>query len=118
MGKGQQLGIMVSLTKSHLNPSRMATYLGMSIESLSLRAFPSQKRVSALRSQLTEFLSYRQQGVAAWWSLLGRLSSLCLRVPGGQLYMRSLQLDLRHQWDFMDESVVVPWTLEIKSDLM
>ena len=70
----QQLGIMVNLAKSHLNPSSMATFLGMSIESPSLRAFPSQERVSTLWSQLTEFLSCRQHDVTAWWSLLGHLS--------------------------------------------
>ena len=114
----QQFGIMVNLAKSHLNPSLSATYLGMSIESPSLRAYPSQERVSTLRSQLAEFLSCRRQGVVAWRSLLGRLSSLCLLVPGGQLRMRSLQLELRRQWDFTDKSVVVPWTPEIESDLM
>ena len=33
----------------------------------SLRAFPSQEKVSTLRSQLAEFLSYRRQGVVAFW---------------------------------------------------
>ena len=78
----QQLGIMVSLAKSRLNPSRTATYLGMSIESPSLRAFPSQERVLTLRPQLVEYLSCRWQSFVAWRSLLGGLSSLCLLVPG------------------------------------
>ena len=114
----QQLGIMGNLAKSHLNPSRTATYVGMSIESPSLRAFPSQERVLTLWSQLTEFLSCRQQDVVAWRSLLGRLSSLCLLVRGGLLRMRSHQLELCRQWDFMDISVMVPWTPEIESDLL
>ena len=29
-----------------------------------------------------------------------------------------LQLMLCHQWDFTDESVVVPWTPEVESDLL
>ena len=126
MGKGRtvdltlcrQLGIVVNLAKSHLNPSRTATHLGMLIESPSLRAFPSQERVLTLRSQLAKFLSYWQQGVVAWRSLLGHLSSLCLLVPGGWLCMCSLQLELRPQWDFTDESVVVLWTSESESDLL
>ena len=38
-----QLAIIVNLTKSLLNPSQTATYLGMAIESPSLRAFPSEE---------------------------------------------------------------------------
>ena len=33
----------------------------------------------------------------AWWSLLGRLSSLCLLVPGDRLCLQSLQLKLHRQ---------------------
>ena len=32
--------------------------------------------------------------------------------------MRSLQLELRRQWDFVDESVVLPWTPEIELDVL
>ena len=84
-----QLGIVVNHAKLHLVPSHCATYLGMYLESPSLRAFPSQERVLTLGSQLGEFLSCRQQGVVAWHSLPGRLSSLCFFVPGGRLRMRS-----------------------------
>ena len=112
------LNIVVNLAKSHLNPSRSATYLEMYIESPSLRAFPMQVRVSTLWSQLAEFLSYRQQGVVAWQSFLGHLSSLCLPVLRGCLRMRSFQLELCRRWDFRDESVVVPWTPKVESDLL
>ena len=97
----QQLGIVVSLAKSHLIPSRSATYLGTYIESPSLRAFPSQERVSTLRSQLAEFISYR-------WSLLGRLSSLCLLVLGGStpttFFRESLELQHRDLLFWSDAS--------------
>ena len=79
----RQLGIVVKLTKSHLSPSRTATYLGMTIESPSLRAFPSPDRISTLLSQLGKFLSCRRQNVVAWRSLLGRLSLLCQGVASG-----------------------------------
>ena len=74
----------------------------------SLRAFPSQERVLTLRPQLAELLFYSRQGVVAWRSLLGRLSSLCLLIPGGRLQMHSLQLEICRQQDFLDESVGVP----------
>ena len=71
----RQLGIVVNHAKSHLIPSRSSTYLGMYLKSPSLEAFPSQERVLTLRSQIDEFLCCRQQGVVAWHSLLGWLSS-------------------------------------------
>ena len=113
-----QLGIVVNHTKSHLIPSRSATYLRMYLESPFLKAFLSQERVSTLRSQLDEFMSCRQQGVIAWHSLLGCFSSLCLLVPGWRLLMHSFQLELWRRWDFVDESVVVPWTPKIELDLL
>ena len=103
----QDLDIIINHSKSHLSPSQTSTYLGLTIESQTLRAFPSQERVQKLLSQIGEFLSYKQQSVICWRSLLGRLSSLCLLVSGGRLRMRSLQLTLRGLWDFLDESVSV-----------
>ena len=61
-------------------------------------------------------LSSRRQSVI-WRSVLGRLSSLCHMVPGGRLRLRSLQLLLRQQWDFVDKSVVPAWSPEVASDL-
>ena len=72
----RQLGILINFVKSHFSPIQSATYLGMVIESSSLKAFPSSEGISILLSQLDEFLSYRWQNVVAWRSLLGRLS-LC-----------------------------------------
>ena len=114
----RDLGILVNLAKSHLVPARSATYLGMTIGTPTLRAFPSPKRVLALLTQMDEFLSYRHQSVVAWYSLLGRLSSLCLLVPGGRLWMRSLQLVLRSGWDFVNKLVEVEWSPSNQEDLL
>ena len=84
----------------------------------SLRAFPSPERVSTLLTQITEFLSFGRQNVVSWHCLLGRLSSLCQLVPGDCLRMRSLHLLLRNRLYFVDESVVLRWTLEIELDLL
>ena len=54
---------------------------------------------------------------AAKRGLLGRLTSSCHLVPGGRLRRRSLQLCLRESWDFVDESVLVAWTNNIRSNL-
>ena len=111
-----RLGIVISPQKSVLEPCQTATYLGMVIVSPSLRAFPSPERVATLLAQIEEFLSSRGQSMVSWRSLLGCLSSLCHLVPSGRLRMRSLQLLLHQQWDFVDESVVLQVSQEIASD--
>ena len=40
----KQLGIVINLEKSNLIPKQGAVYLGMEIDSVSLRAFPMTKR--------------------------------------------------------------------------
>ena len=112
-----QLEIVVILEKLCLNPSQTATYLGMVLVSPSLRAFPTEKRVSAVCTQIEEFLSYRQPSELIWRCLLGRLAFLCHLVPVGHLRMRSLQLKLREHWDFAGEEVMVPWAPAIQCDL-
>ena len=106
----RDLGIVVNLPKSHLVPTQPASFLGMYLVSPTLRAFPSQERVSALLMQIEGFLSCRWQCVISWHSLLGCLLSLCLLFPGGRLHMRSLQLVLCSRvglfWRVGDSGVV------------
>ena len=111
MGKGQG-SRPLSPAWHRCEPSQVTSY------PLSLCHIYGDVYREPLRSQLAEFLSYRRQGIVAWRSLLGRLSSLCLLVPGGLLRMRSLQLELHCQWDFVDKSMVVPWTPEVELDLL
>ena len=111
------LGIVVNLEKSSLVPSQTTVYLGMVLVSPCLRAFPTPKQIETVQEQITGFLSSRRQNVVSWRALLGRLTSLCHLVPGGRLRLRSLQLRLRESWDFVDESVSVAWTDDIRSDL-
>ena len=111
------LRIIVNLEKSHLIHSQSATYLGIVIRSPLLRAFPTQERLTKLHLQLEEFLSCQQQPASLWRSLLGRLSSLSLLVPGSRLRMRSLQLVLRRNWDFANEDQLVEWDASCQRDL-
>ena len=79
--------------------------------------FSTEKRISAIRAQIEEFLSYKQPSMLIWRCLLGRVASLCHLVPGGRLWMRSHQLHRREHWDFADKEVMVPWTPTIQCDL-
>ena len=46
----KKLGIVINLVKSQLIPTQTATYLGMEIDSRSLRVSPTQKRIVMLNS--------------------------------------------------------------------
>ena len=113
----QSLGIQINLEKSSLQPAQKIDYLGMTILSSASRVFPTQKRISQFLSQLEEFLSVRVHPVSLWRSLLGRMSSLSLLVPGSRLRTRSLQFCLRSQWDQKNEEAQICWDDSCLSDL-
>ena len=52
-----ELGIILNLTKSQLDPTQIVTYLGMVINAWTLRVSPMEKRVLTLVSLVEEFLS-------------------------------------------------------------
>ena len=113
-----ELGIQVNLTKSSLVPTQSLVYLSMEIRSLPFIARPTPARVSNLLCLIEEFLSTLSPPAFLWCRLLGHLSSLTLLVPGGMLRMRSLQLCLKDQWDFLDDHFQVSWSPLCREDLL
>ena len=85
-----ELGIQDNLPKNSLTPSQRLDYLGMTLQSYPLRAFPTQARVQKVRCVVDEFYSSREQPLSLWRSLLGVMSSLSTLIPGSRLRMRSL----------------------------
>ena len=112
------LGIWVNLGKSSLEPSQIVTYLGIKIDSQIFRASATPVRIERFFSITEEFLSSREQSAKSWRILLGHLASLAHLVPGGMLRMRALQLALRRGWNFLDESILVPWDDPSRDDLL
>ena len=109
--------IRVNLEKSSLIPSQDSTYLGMRINSLISRVFPTQGRLQKLASLLEEFLSSHSPSALLWMSLLGTMSSLTLLIPGARLRMRSLQIILRKSWDFHHEAQKITYGTSCLGDL-
>ena len=56
-----ELGIQVNLSKSSLTPSQRQNYLGMTLQSSPLRAFPTQARVQKVLCLVDKFSSSRVQ---------------------------------------------------------
>ena len=113
----KSLGIVVNWMKSQLIPTQRMVYLGVLLDSISFRASPALKRVEKLLSVGDVFLSFVKQPVSSWLELLGVLSSMIQLIPGGRLRMRSLQFTLRRSWYQVDQSALVAWDPEIRSDL-
>ena len=113
----RELGIVVNPEKSHLEPSQVVQYLGVVIDAQAFRASPSPDRIARLRSTAGEFLSSADPPASTWLSLLGMLSSLSHLIPGGHLWVRSLQLCLHRSWDRVDQSTRIPWSPDCLRDL-
>ena len=114
----QELGVIVNLEKSNLSPSQTSTYLGIDINSRTLTASPTLERRERLLWIIEEFLSSEGQPAEIWRRLLGHLASLIQIVRGGRLRMRSLQIVLRQQWDFVNDQMVIEWSPQCKADLL
>ena len=61
----QQLGILINIPKSSLTPTQSLNYLGMMIQTVPLRVFPTLKRVQKL-SLLQSFLSDNLHPLSVW----------------------------------------------------
>ena len=92
-------------------------YLGIRIESHTFRASLDSLEDRKVLN-VGEFLSSKVQSAKFWRVLLGHLTSLMHLVPGGQLRMRALQLALKRDWNFQDDSVLVPWDALSRYDLL
>ena len=85
------LGIQFNLSKSSLQLTQRLDYLGMTLQSAPLRAFPTQARIQKVLCLVDEFSSSPEQPLSLWRSLLGVMSSPSTLIPGSRLRMRSLQ---------------------------
>ena len=113
----ETFGIAVNLAKSTLEPTQLITYLGIVIESQTLRVSPTPSRQENLKSLVTLFLSQNPQPASLWQRVLGHLASLTQLIPGGRLRTRSMQWCLRKTWDWQDQEAQIPWDLSVHQDL-
>ena len=113
----QELGVLVNLLKSSLTPSQSLDYLGMNLQTVPLRVFPTQARVRKVLSLVDDFASSRHQPLSAWRFLLGVMSSMSAVVPGARLRMRLLQLRLNVAGALASEVDLVSWDDSCLSDL-
>ena len=85
------LGLRVNPKKSSLVPSQETIFLGMHLDSRSLRATPSQPRVDNIHQLLGRFRRGRLLTLKTFQRLLGMLTAASSLVPLGLLDLRPLQ---------------------------
>ena len=113
------LGIVINEEKTDLVPSQSVEYLGMTIDTVAARAFPTLARVEKFLSIAGRFLTRSDPTAQLWQVLLGHMSSLEKLVPHGRLRMRSLQWHLKSRWSPETDSprLPVPRSREVDEDL-
>ena len=114
----QSLGICVNLPKSSLTPMQTQDYLGITIQTIPLRVFPTLKRIQKLSLLLQDFLSTRSPPVSVWRQLLGIMSSMSALVPGSRLRMHALQIRLNVAGRLQPDDFQVEWDSDCRPDLL
>ena len=86
-----RLGLKVNIEKSCLVPSQTTTFLGLALDSGTMTARPSPRRVDDILGHLSAFQRGRQLPLLRFLSLVGKLVSVTAVVPLGLLTLRPLQ---------------------------
>ena len=110
------LGIQINLSKSSLQSTQRLDYLGMTLESAPLRAFPTQARIQKVLCLVDEFSSSPEHPLSLWRSLLGVMSFLSTLIPGSRLRMQSLQHRLLVSRPLDSPTASVSWDASCRRD--
>ena len=102
------LGIVVNEKKSDLVPSRSASYLGMTIDTVTGKVSPSRARVEKFLRLAGNFVKMNSPPARQWEVLLRHLSSLEKLVPRGRLRLCSMQWQLKTIWSPEDDPPDLP----------
>ena len=113
------LGVVLNREKSDLNPSQSEEYLGMTIDTVAARAYPTLPRIDKFIATARKFLACRDPPAQRWQVLLGHMPSLENLVPRGRLRMRSLQGHLKLHWSPERDppNLPVPRSRQVEVDL-
>ncbi|XP_064113206.1 uncharacterized protein LOC135219920 [Macrobrachium nipponense] len=119
----RELGLVVNLEKSHLEPSRSIIYLGVSDELSGFSGFslpgetrPMPESGAGIPGETTMF----GEGMDEFFWGLGTISSIEQFVSLGRLHLRPLQFYLNRNWKRKEQrlSDTFPISAEVKKDLI
>lgn len=87
-----QLGLTVNFAKSLLIPSQQITFIGISINSLTMSATPSPERVDDVIRLVSQVRRRQSLPFGLLLQLMGKMTAMSSVVPLGLLYLRPLQI--------------------------
>lgn len=87
-----RLGLRVNLDKSNLAPAQRTVFLGVSLNTISMKACPSPQRVGGIVTMLSAFRRGRALPFVLYLRLLGMLTAASGVVPLGLLWLRPMQM--------------------------
>ena len=87
----ENLGFIVNLKKSELNPSQIMEYLGVVIDSLKMTMSLTEKKINSLSKLCTETLNKGSCSIRELSRVLGKLISTAAAVTPCMLQVRHLQ---------------------------
>lgn len=93
-----ELGWIINIEKSSLQPTQSIQYLGASIDFVGGMIYPTEERVSALTRDATALLRKGSGSARTWLRVLGRMASFVDILQRGRLHMRPLQTQLLRRY--------------------
>ena len=110
----QELGWMVNMQKSELEPQQVFDFVGYQYDLLNGLVRPTQNRWEALQQKVTGLLQNRSCRVRTFMSLIGLLTATEKQVPLGRLHMRPIQWHLKKHWrvpESLEKEIPIPRSL-------
>ena len=110
-----ELGWLVNIKKSELNPQQVFTFVGYRFDLLTGRVLPTQERWASLRRKLLFLRAQDSCTVRQFMSLIGLLTATEKQVWSGRLHMRPIQWHLKRHWqvpEVLEKVIPLPPSLQ------
>ena len=110
----QDLGWLVNLDKSELEPKQIFDFVGYQFDLKVGRVRPTPDRWQSLQEKILEILDQPTCPVRQFMSLIGLLTATEKQVHLGRLHMRPIQWHLKNSWDVpesLEKVIPIPISL-------
>ena len=110
----QELGWLVNLDKSELEPKQIFDFVGYQFNLKAGRVRPTPDRWQNLQEKISEILSRPTCPVRQFMSLIGLLTATEKQVHLGRLHMRPIQWHLKNNWrvpESLEKVIPIPRSL-------
>ena len=114
LGLCKELGWIVNLQKSELEPKQVFEFVGYQYDLLHGLVKPTQNHWEAILQKVESILANPTFRVRKFMSLIGLLTATEKQVPLGRLHLRPIQLHLKRHWrvpESLEKEIPVPRTL-------